>query len=129
VRRFLLIRLFGARRKLRYWRRYALALEKQLEGEVWRNREREDCLSSTYVRALGMFAPLERAGPAQPMSPLRRQAAKSPQTVEREWDHLTEEERTEWQIWREDAERNDVSLGKARAEFLEQLKFRKSHEM
>src|SRR5215471_436024 len=98
MRRYLFIRLFAARRQVRYWRRYALALEKQLEGEVWRNREREDVLTSTYVRALGMFAPVERSAPANPVSPLRRQVAKSPQTVEREWDNLAEEERAEWQI-------------------------------
>ena len=104
-------------------------LECQLEAETLRNRAREDSLAVTYVRAMGMFAPEPRETPAAPRMPLRRRAAQSPQTSESEWDRLTTEELLEWDIWREDAANANIPIAKAKQDFLDQLRFRKSQEM
>lgn len=78
-----------------YWKRYALALESQLEGEKVRNQEREDTLLNMIPHILGVFGPRVRDGRAQPVAPLRRQVGQRKSPVD-PWALLTEEEQAEW---------------------------------
>lgn len=129
MRRFLLYRFLAARRKARYWRKMARALEARLEAETWRNRGREDILCTASVRAIAGWAPEPRIAPARPMEPLHRAVAHSPKTAQSEMESLSETEQVEWEIFKEDAEVNQIPLGKARKDFLGMLRFRKAQEM
>lgn len=120
------LRLMRANRKARYWKKYALSLERQLEGERWRNQSREDELLTVPMRYLGMFGVATREAPAQPREPLRRQAQRT-RTVPTSdpWSTLTDEERAEWKMWREDVNPTPEQEAGAKREFMEMVRLRR----
>jgi hypothetical protein len=110
-----------------WWKRYALALEAQLEGEKARNQEREDTLLNIVPHALGVFGPRVRDGRAQPLAPLRRQINQRKSPVD-PWQLLTEEERAEWPTYLADADPDGVNVPAVRREFLQMIQTRRQEE-
>lgn len=113
--------------QLLYWRRYAKSLERQLEGERWRNQSREDELLTVPMRYLGMYGVATRVGRAQQVEPLSRIAERK-RTVPQvsAWASLSDEERSEWAIYREDTDAAGVPEQQAKREFLQMLEMRHS---
>lgn len=112
--------------QLLYWRRYAKSLERQLEGERWRNQNREDQLLTVPMRYLGMYGVAEREGPARPMDTLRRRAQRRPAVPTNDaWSTLTDDERLEWQSWSADVDPTPDQVVAAKREFLEMIRQRK----
>lgn len=111
-----------------YWKRYALSLESQLEGEKVRNQEREDTLLNIVPHALGVFGPRVRDGRARPITPPRRQAARQRLAPSDPWTLLTEEERAEWPMYLADAAPDGTNVPRVRREFLEMIEMRRQEE-
>lgn len=111
--------------RLLYWRRYALALERQLEGEKLRNRAREDELITVPMRYLGMYGVATREGPAQPRDPLRRQVQRPRPVAASGWNALTDEERAEWPLFKADADPDGQNEAATRREFLQMIELRR----
>lgn len=111
--------------RLLYWRRYAKALERQLEGERWRNQAREDELLTVPMRYLGMYGVATREGPAQPRDPLRRQIQKPRTRQVDAWASLTDEERAEWPLYKADADPDGQNDAAVKREFLQMIEFRR----
>jgi hypothetical protein len=111
-----------------YWKRYALALERQLEGERWRNQAREDEMITVPMRMAGLYGVATREGPAQPRDPLRRQIQRPPVQAANPWELLTEEERAEWPTYLADADPNGTNVPAARREFLQMVQMRRQEE-
>ena len=110
-----------------YWKRYALRLEEQLEGEKARNQEREDFLLNAIPLALGVWAPRVREGRARPVTPLRREVNRRTPPVD-SWAMLTEEERAEWPLYQADADPNQVNIPATKQEFLQMVLMRRQEE-
>lgn len=111
--------------RLLYWRSYALALERQLEGEKLRNRAREDELITIPMRIMGLYGVATREGPAQPRDPLRRQMQRPRPVAASGWEALTDEERAEWPLFKADTDRDGTNVETARREFLQMIEFRR----
>lgn len=114
--------------QLLYWRRYARSLERQLEGEQLRNRSREDELITVPMRMLGMYGVATRTSRAQPVEPLRRLAERGSRSIPQAsaWASLSDEERSEWVIYKEDTDAAGVPEQQAKREFLEMIEIRHS---
>lgn len=113
--------------RLLYWRRYALRLEAQLEGEKARNQSREDELLTVPMRYLGMYGVATREGPAQPRVPLGRQLERHNSMPRASaWSTLTDDERAEWVIYKTDTDYAGVPEQQARKEFLQMLEIRRA---
>lgn len=110
-----------------WWKRYALQLESQLEGEKARNQEREDTLLNMIPHSLGVFGPRVRDGRAQPIAPLRRQMGRRRSPAD-PWSLLTEEERSEWPMYLADADPDGKNVPRVRREFLEMIQMRRQEE-
>lgn len=125
MNRWLLIRVIALRRALAKERRYSLSLERQLEGERWRNQAREDELLTVPMRYLRFLGVATREGPAQPRDPLRRQLERPPVPQASGFAALTDEERAEWQIYKADADPDGTNERAVRREFLQMIEFRR----
>mgnify|MGYP001564395924 CR=1 FL=1 len=110
-----------------WWKRYALALESQLEGEKARNQEREDTLLNIIPHSLNVFGPRVRDGRANPVTSLRRQIGQRKSPVD-PWALLTEEERAEWPMYLADADPNGTNVPAVRREFLQMIEMRRHDE-
>jgi len=116
-----------ARKELQAERKYALALEAQLEGEKARNQEREDTLTNIVPHVLGVFGPRVRDGRAQPIVPPRRKIGQRLSPAD-PWSLLTEEERAEFQTYLADADPSGTNVSTVRREFLQMIEMRRREE-
>lgn len=110
-----------------HWKRYALSLEAQLEGEKARNQEREDTLLNIVPHTLGVFGPRVRDGRARSVVPPRRQATQRRVAAD-PWALLTEEERAEWPTYLADADPDGTNIPAIRREFLQMIETRRQEE-
>lgn len=55
-------------------RRRAVAAERRLEAEMWRNRAREDELITVPMRMSGLFGMMPRDAPAAPIKQVKQQS-------------------------------------------------------
>lgn len=102
--------------KAEYWRTRCLKAEEQLEVETWRNRHREDTITTMVISSLtGIVGFPPRGGPAQ------RQTTRvtQPQRSLDPWDDLGAVERMEFETnWLPAAEAHNIPLAQAKSQFL-----------
>lgn len=109
--------------KAEYWRTRCLKAEKQLELETYRNRHREDTITTMAISSLtGIVGFPPRGGPAQRQIPRSAQ----PQRSIDPWDDLGAVERMEFETnWLPDAEAHNIPLAQAKSQFMAEIANRK----
>lgn len=106
-----------------YWRARCLKAEEQLELETYRNRHREDTITTMAISSLtGIVGFPPRGGPAQKQTPRTPQIHRSLDP----WDDLGAVERMEFETnWLPDAEAHNIPLTQAKSQFLAEVAKRK----